>query len=319
MEAGIFPPVLDDGSACPHLPQSFGTAPGSGFHGHQSYPGGLPIHEAYNLSSAITFAQNYQLAYGVTGADGLPRMALLGPLDQIPQGDLAINPDIILAAPLWHDWAKTMVFQWNADGSEFTELNFGGSGTNDDFGAAGDSRTGGHHIISLAETMARGLPPLFVIAQASAHSAPTLGDEFKVVNWLRAAALIARVDPIANGYLVKDANGNFRLPPTPAAAASGLNLPAAGQTNITIEDEIHNLSDADFVFSIPAVTETEAVLASLAPSYGYNPTDTTTYNTKFRNVVLANFSGERLLVLYTTKGIGAVRAALDLLHGRGVI
>ena len=318
VEAGVFPPVLNDGTACPHLPQSFGTAPGSNFHGHQSYPGGVAIHEGYNLSSSITFAQNYRLAYGQPGADGLPRMTPLGPVDQIPRGDLQISTDDTLAAPLWHDWAKTMVFQWNADGSEFTELNFGGFGVTDNYGAAGDSRTGGHHILSIAESMARRLPPLFIITQAAAHSAPTLGNEYKVVNWLRAAAIIARVDPVAAGYLVTDASGNLRLPPPPATAG-GINLNASGQTNILLEYEVHNLSDADFTFSIPAVTETEAVIAALAPNYGYSPSDTANYNNKYRNPIFTNLSGERLLVIYTTKGIGAVKAQLDLLHKRGTI
>src|SRR5258707_64586 len=76
-----------------------------------------------------------------------------------PQGDSDSSQDVILAAPMWHGWAKRMVFQWNADGTEFTELNFGGTGTNDNNGGAGGSRTGGHHIMSIAETMARGLPP----------------------------------------------------------------------------------------------------------------------------------------------------------------
>jgi len=46
--AGVFPPVLDEGSACPHLPQAFFSAPGSVYGGHHSYPGGLPIHESNN-------------------------------------------------------------------------------------------------------------------------------------------------------------------------------------------------------------------------------------------------------------------------------
>jgi hypothetical protein len=54
------------------------------------------------------------------------------------------------------------------------------------------SGRGGHHILSVAESMARGLPQLMVVTQASAHSAPTLGNEFRVVNTLRAAANIAR-------------------------------------------------------------------------------------------------------------------------------
>jgi hypothetical protein len=57
--AGIFPPLNADGSDCPQLPQVFTSAPGSVFGGHHSYPGGLAIHEAFNLSSAISLAANY--------------------------------------------------------------------------------------------------------------------------------------------------------------------------------------------------------------------------------------------------------------------
>jgi hypothetical protein len=117
------------------------------------------------------------------------------------EADVFIDENIILGAPLWHDWAKTMVFQWTANGTEFTELNFGGTGTNDNYGTPGDSRTGGHHIITIAEEMARDLSPEFVITMASAHSAPTSGNEYKVVNWLRAGAIIAQIDPVAKGYL----------------------------------------------------------------------------------------------------------------------
>lgn len=89
-----------------------------------------------------------------------------------------------------------MVFEWNANGTEFIELNFGDTGTGDGFGvAAGDSRTGGHHIITIAEEMARGLSPAFVITQASAHSAPTSGNECKVVN-------VERGQPNGRSFLV---------------------------------------------------------------------------------------------------------------------
>src|SRR5262249_3125052 len=123
-----------------------------------------------------------------------------------------LDQDLVLAAPIWHEWAKPMVFQWNADGSEFTEMNFGGNGVNDAWGNPGDSRTGGHHIMSIAETMKRGLSPELVITQASAHSAPTSGNEYKVVNWLHAAAIMAQIDPVARGYLTRDGAGNLRLP-----------------------------------------------------------------------------------------------------------
>ena len=61
--------------------------------------------------------------------------------------------------------------------------------------------------------MKRGLSPAFVITMACAHSAPTSGNEYKVVNWLRAGAIIAQIDPVAEGYLYKDSKGNLRLPP----------------------------------------------------------------------------------------------------------
>jgi hypothetical protein len=280
LKAGIFPPIRDEDSACPHLPLSFDATPGSNFGGHHSYPGGLAVHESFNDQSSINFADTYRGEYGQLGIGRLP---VTEGLSSRPENEF-IDQDLILAAPIWHDWAKMLVFQWNADGTEFAELNFGGNGTTDNPGAAGDSRTGGHHILSVAESMARGLSPAMVITQASAHSAPTLGNEFKVVNWLRAAAIVARIDPLAKGYLVQDAQGKFRLPPL-LSLDEGVDLPAAGQSNLLIEYQIHNLSDADFSNSIPAVTESQVLLARLAPAYGYDPADVTVYNNKYRNVV----------------------------------
>jgi hypothetical protein len=296
IKAGVFPPVIGDGSACPTLPMTFNATPGSNFGGHHSYPGGLAVHESFNDQSSINFADTYRGEYGITGPHNLPIATGISRV-----ADININQDVVLAAPIWHDWGKMMVFQWNADGTEFTELNFGGSGTNDNFGAAGDSRTGGHHIISIAETMARGLSPLLVITQASAHSAPTLGNEFKVVNWLRAAAILAQIDPVAKGYLVVD-NGQLRLPPL-AALGSGVDLPKAGQGNVLVEYQIHNLSDSDFINSIPAVTQVQVLLAQVAPQFGFNPSDVSRYNNFFRNVVLSNLSPERLMMIYDKQGI----------------
>jgi hypothetical protein len=318
--AGVFPPVVDDGSPCPHLPQAFGTAPGSNFGGHHSYPGGLAVHESFNLSSALSFEQNYKLNFGMAGPDGLPHVAPLppfGPLSVAQESDLPISHDVVMLTPVWHDWAKMMVFQWNADGTEFAEFNFGGNGSTDNYGAAGDSRTGGHHIIGVAEAMARELPPAFIIAQASAHSAPTLGFEYKVVNWLRAAAIIARVDPVARGYLHVDGSGHLRLPPV--RSSDGVDFNASGQPNILAEYEIHNLSDADYVFSIPAVTQAQVLLRMLAGGYGYDPQNATAYNTRYRNPAFSFLGPERLLIVYTNGGIGAVRNELDHLRALGVI
>ncbi|HVP61682.1 MAG TPA: hypothetical protein VMT11_14050 [Myxococcaceae bacterium] len=313
VKAGVFPPAIGEGTSCVRPPLPFIAAPGSSYSSHHAYPGGLTLHTEYNTRSSKALARDYPQTYGGEGHDHDGdeddgwRGALLG-----------IDPDIVIAAPIWHDWAKTLVFQWNADGSEFIELNFGGAGVTDNAGKPGDSRTGGHHIIGVAESMSRGLAPAMVIAQASAHSNPTLGNEFKVVNWLRAAAMIARIDPVATGYLSKDGTGALRLPPL--RQLGSLDLNAAGQTNVLAEYTINNLSDGDFTFSIPVIPSSLAILKTLAPEFGYDPTgDATKYNTKFRNVVLSQLSGEFLYLTYSRGGLDAIRAELKTLRRHGLI
>lgn len=318
--AGVLPPVLDAGSACPHLPQPFFSAPGSVFGGHHSYPGGLPVHESFNDLSDTSFAANYRRVYGHPGPDGLPVIAAAdGDHDADALVDVDIDQSIILAAPLLHDWAKPIVFQWNADGTEFAEFNFGGNGATDNFGAAGDSRTGAHHIIGVAESMARGLDPKFVITQASAHSNPTSGNEYKVVNWLRASAIIAGIDPVAKGYLRLDGASHLRLPAVQRLGDVDLDAATPTQVNAPVEYQLHNLSDADFTQTGPAVAVSQILLGKLAPEFGFDPTDVTRYNTKYRNVALAHLSAERLYILYTSGGLDAVRGQLAKLRARGII
>jgi hypothetical protein len=325
VKAGVFPALVDDGTPCPKLPQKFFSAPGStSVFGHHSYPGGLPIHEANNETADLHLATEYREIYGNSGRSGLPTMdpddvqGKNGHDGDFDAPDIFISEDLIIGAPLWHDWAKPMVFQWNANGTEFAELNFGGFGTTDNFGnTAGDSRTGGHHIITIAEEMTRGLSPEFVITQASAHSAPTSGNEYKVVNWLRAGAILAQIDPVAKGYLTTDASGNFRLPAL-RQLGNDVNLVADGQTNVLAEYTLHNLSDADFTYSGPAVDIINFVLAEIAPEFGYNSTDAN-YFTNFRNPVFSFFSAERLTILYSEKGTDGVRQEVKKLHQSGVL
>ncbi len=322
IKAGIFPAVLKDGTACPQLPQVFYSAPGStSVFGHHSYPGGLPVHESNNDVADVHLAEEYRGVYGHEHASGFPtinRDVVAEDNSGVSRtADVYINEDIILGAPLMHDWAKTMVFQWNANGTEFVELNFGGTGTNDNYGAAGDSRTGAHHIITIAEEMARGMSPEFVITMASAHSAPTSGNEFKVVNWLRAGAIIAQIDPVAAGYLYVDTKGNLRLPPL-RQLGNSVNLNTAGQTNVLAEYTIHNLSDADFTYSGPAVDIDNVLLQNLAPQFGYSPSDAN-YYLKFRNPVLSFFTAERLLMLYSQSGLAGVASEVQKLRAAGVL
>jgi hypothetical protein len=128
VKAGVFPPVSNDGSACPKFPQAFFSAPGSSSaNGHHSYPGGLVVHESNNDDADVHLAEEYRQIYGHQGGrGGLPTVPKE---DQgrfaAPEGNgdtnIFIDEDLILAAPLWHDWGKPMVFQWNANGSEFTD------------------------------------------------------------------------------------------------------------------------------------------------------------------------------------------------------
>ena len=323
LKAGIFPPVLNDGTSCPKLPRAFFSAPGStSVFGHHSYPGGLVVHESNNDVADIHLAAEYRQVYGHSKHNGFPTIDADGPLQFFPWAgdddpDIFIDEDLIIGAPLWHDWAKPIVFQWNANGTEFVELNFGGAGATDNFGAAGDSRTGGHHIITIAEEMARGLSPAFVITQACAHSAPTSGNEYKVVNWLRAGAIIAQIDPVAAGYLYIDTVGNLRLPPL-RQLGNNVNLNTAGQTNVLAEYTLHNLSDADFTYSGPAVDIDNLLLQSIAPQFGVNPADPN-YNLIFRNPVFSFFTAERLTIIYSEQGIGGVKKSVQKLRDAGII
>jgi len=317
LKAGVFPPLLRDGSACPKLPQSFFSAPGSVFGGHHSFPGGLAVHESFNDLSDTNLGAGYRRIYGHTNAEGLPEISLFAQSNTEP--GFFIDEDILVGAPLWHDWAKPIVFQWNADGTEFAELNFGGNGLTDAAGQAGNSKTGAHHILGLAEAMKRNLPAEFVITQASAHTNPTSGNEYKVVNWLIAAAIIAEVDPVARGYVHHDATGAPRLPAVRALGSIDLNGAAGSPPNLLVEYTTHNLSDADFTFTGPAVAEAQVLLAKIAPKFGYDPADAARYNTKFRNPALSFLTGERLTILYSNGGIQAVEAEVNKLRKRGVL
>lgn len=284
--SGVFPPLRDETSDCPKPPQPYGSAPGSAFGGHHSHPGGLAVHAFFNLTNALSLAQGYRKVYGP---------------------DLFISEDLMIAAPIWHDWAKTMVFQWNADGTEFAEYNFGGNGKTDAWGEAGDSRTGAHHILGLAEIMKRGLPAEFLVTVASAHAAPASGNEYKVVNWIRTAAIVAGVDAVSAGYLSKDSQERLRLPAVRSWDEPG---------HLLVEYMLHNLSDADFVWTGPAASAADQALKKLAGKFGFDVGNVAEFNNQFRNPVLAHLTAERLLMLQSNGGTAAVAAEVTKALGR---
>jgi len=60
------------------------------------------------------------------------------------------------------------------------------------------------------------------------------------------------------------------------------------------------------------------LLQSIAAQFGYNPADPS-YYLKFRNPVLSFLTGERLLILYSEKGIGGMISEVQELRDRGII
>jgi hypothetical protein len=239
--SGIFPPGVDD----PNGVQPFWSAPGSAMDSHHSYPGGLLAHELFNSRMAANFEQTYDALYF--------------------HGAKALDRDLVIAAAFYHDVMKTAVFQYNEDGSLLPELEI--------------AATGGHHCLSGAEAIVRGHDARFVTVLLSAHAAPSLGDEAKVVNWCRASAMIAGVDPIEYGLLKKTSNGFVLAEPPP------------------IEAFVNYLSDHDYVLTIHAVREVVPELSKMNSS------------TWFRHEVLSHASA---VALYRelTRGEDAFRRAV---------
>jgi hypothetical protein len=73
------------------------------------------------------------------------------------------------------------------------------------------------------------------------------------------------------------------------------------EPNLLVEYVLHNLSDADYTYTGPAVAETQVLLRMLAQRFGYDMNDTATFNIKFRNPVLSTFSAERLQIIVTVR------------------
>jgi hypothetical protein len=228
------------------------------------------FHEWVNTSVAQQWLNAYDAAYGLVS------------------DAQALDPSITLAAPLWHDIHKATVFQWNLDGSLLIEQPI--------------ADTGGHHPISGAEAIVRGLSNDFVVALLSAHdppssarSNPTQTGLQRLVNYIRAAAIIARVDPVATGLLRRTDEGEFALAQVPPRA----------------EGHINHLSDHDFIFSGDSATLLVSNLQQVAASYGIDPkSDPPRFNV-FRNLVLSQAPDMLLYGVLQTGGVDGLKAVID--------
>ena len=228
----LFPPLKD----LMTNPQPFFSAPGSGYASHHSYPGGLVTHTAVNVEITKAVLGSYKHVF-----------------------DYEYGYDITVAAQLLHDLAKPWVFQWQKDGSCLKEYTIAG--------------TGAHHVFSIAEAIYRNMPADEVVAQACAHNHPgSPADEAQVVNWIKAASILAGVDPVAKGFLASDA----KTLPTPHQQAG----------------YVVHLGDHDWVLSVPAAKSAVAMLQQVAKqNYGLSDGDLKGIKfNKFRNYIGAQYS-----------------------------
>lgn len=132
--------------------------------GHHAYPGGLLVHTIANIMHANSMVRDYNLLYGTSLSLGWVR-----------------------AAAFWHDLQKTNTLRWKENGEVDPEPKI--------------ADTGAHHVLGIAEAIARKLPPQLVVVIASAHDAPNLQGTKRVVRYLEAASIIAGTDPVTIGLL----------------------------------------------------------------------------------------------------------------------
>ncbi|WP_320006218.1 metal-dependent phosphohydrolase [Maridesulfovibrio sp.] len=237
--------------------QPFYTAPGSGYSSHHCYPGGLATHTALNVEMSLALYSNYGKIYGFN-----------------------LDRDVVVAAQILHDLHKPWVFQWQQDGSCRGENKLAG--------------TGEHHVLGVAESVVRGLPADVCVAQACAHNHPGFSkDEEAPVRWLKAAAVIADVDPVEYGLLAKD----------------GMTLPLQR----SMEAFVTHLGDHDWILTVPAVKWIIPVMEEIAmQDYGMNKAE---LNSKkfhaFRNAVFSQATVMNLYHLMQKDGKAALRKQVN--------
>jgi hypothetical protein len=136
---GLFPALAGDGGTCPHLLWPVLAAAGGNSRSHHSWPGGLAVHVAGNLSRGALIARHLS----VRQQDGWK------------------------AAILWHDWAKALVLPWQGDGLTRPELTVAGTGAHHILGLAEALRRGVSARQVADQACAHGLP--------DAHGQPVAG------------------------------------------------------------------------------------------------------------------------------------------------
>lgn len=175
-------------------PQTYLTAPSSHNDFYNAHPGGLAVTVAYNIRMADAYTQNYRQMFG-----------------------LPINRDLPVASLLVHEYPKVWLYQWQNDGSWLEEPR-----------TVYDDTWHAHCIYVTAELMYRRYDSRIVMAMAAAHQMSMLDASMDgrdvVANWIgldrvahfiKAAAVMAQVDPVDYGLLERK-GGDVVLAPQPA-------------------------------------------------------------------------------------------------------
>lgn len=175
-------------------PQSYLTAPSSHNDFYNAHPGGLALTVVYNIRIADAYTANYRQMYG-----------------------LPINRDLQVASLCVHEYPKVWLYQWQDDGSWLEEPR-----------TVYDDTWHAHCIYVTAELMHRRFDSRIVMAMAAAHQLSMLDASMEgrrvVCNWvgldrvahfIRAAAIMAQIDPVDYGLLDRK-NGKLVLAPQPA-------------------------------------------------------------------------------------------------------
>jgi hypothetical protein len=176
-------------------PQTYLTAPSSHNDFYNAHPGGLAITVAYNVRMAEAYTGNYRQMFG-----------------------LPINRDLPSAALCVHEYPKVWLYQWLGDGSWREEPR-----------TVYDDTWHAHCIYVTAELMHRRCDSRIVMAMAAAHQLGALDasmdgrrvvcnwiGEQRVAHFIKAAAVLAQVDPVDYGLLERGPGGEMYLAPVPA-------------------------------------------------------------------------------------------------------
>ena len=175
-------------------PQTYLTAASSHNHFYNAHPGGLAVTVAYNIRMSEAYTANYRQMMGVP-----------------------INRDLPSAALCVHEYPKVWLYQWLEDGSWLEEPR-----------TVYDDTWHAHCIYVTAELMHRRFDARIVMAMAAAHQLSALDARMEghdvICNWIgldrvahfiKAAAVMAQVDPVEYGLLSKK-SGKVVLEPVPA-------------------------------------------------------------------------------------------------------